>query len=252
MSEARDYSNYNHHPSNDLNVVKEMEHEHDWQSNPPIHGSTLSKRKKLSKTKKRFYAFNVDLYGIIIFHKIALYSYINFVNTSFDQAPLNIKRVLLGNMNQMYISTFMFTYFSYFLVSFYLAHGKTLGMTFFSLKTVGNEDSPNELSFMESFMRTLGYTVNYLLMFTPFLINLIRKDAKGLPDFFSQTEVMTEKEFLHYEHELKKVKVEKMVAAENEEAQVIAFPPSTAEAKKDDPSNGTIAEDAQQLDLFSL
>jgi len=225
-------------------------HEHDTDSNPSIHGPSLSKKKKLSKNKKRFYAFNVDLYGIIIFHKIALYSYIHFINTSFDQAPMNIKRNLLENINQMHISTFMFTYFSYFLVSFYLTHSKTLGMTLFDLRTVSNEDSPKELSFMESFMRALGYTVNYLLVFTPFLINLVRKDSKGIPDFFSQTQIMTEKEFLHYEHTLK-MQQNKM-NAKDEDTKIIPFPSSTnLIPKRGTPVDISITEDPQQLDLFS-
>lgn len=240
MNEARNYNNLNHHPSPELSVVSEIIHEHHMDPNPAIHGSTLSKRKKLTKTKKRFYAFNVDLYGIIIFHKIALYSYINFINTSFDQAPMNIKNILLENMNQMYISTFMFTYFSYFLVSFFLGHGKTIGMTLFELRTVGSEDSPQELSFMESFMRALGYTVNYLLIFTPFLINLVRKDSKGIPDFFSQTQVMTEKEFINFEHALKMQQLRKKT--DFERARVVPFPA---------PAKSEQLEEVQQLDLFS-
>ncbi len=239
MNEARDYINSDHHTAPELSLVKEIAHEHQMEPNPPVHGST---KKKLTKTKKRFYAFNVDLYAIIIFHKIGLYSYINFINNSFENAPINIKRALLGNIDQMYISTFLFTYFSYFLVSFYLGHGKTIGMTFFDLKTVGHEGSPRELSFMESFMRTLGHTVNYLLIFTPFLINLFRKDNKGLPDFFSQTEILTEKEFLHFEHNYKTEHTQK-------EAEIIAFPQSHL-SKKEKIENGPIDEYTHQFDLF--
>ncbi len=164
---------------------------------------------------------------------------------------MTVKRALLGNIDQMYISTFMFTYFSYFLVSFFLGHGKTIGMTFFDLRTVGHEDSPKDLSFMESFMRTLGYTVNYLLFFTPFLINLIRSDSKGLPDFFSQTEVMTENEFLHYEHSLKVEQAQKVALETNEEAQIISFPTPTEKTQNEN-QNLPIGENAHQLDLFSF
>lgn len=246
MNEARDYINSNHHPSPELDLVKDIAHEHQMEPNP----SVRSGKKKLSKSKMRFYAFNVDLYAIIFLHKLGLYSYISFINTSFEHAPGNVKRALLGNIDQMYISTFMFTYFSYFLVSFFLGHGKTLGMTFLNLKTVSHEGSPKDLSFMESFMRTLGYTVNYLLVFTPFLINLVRKDNKGLPDFFSQTEIMTEKEFLHYEHTLKVEQAQKDARENNTQAEVIPFP-SAKEMNKKLLENMPISENVQQLDLFS-
>ena len=98
-------------------------------------------------------------------------------------------------------------------------------------------------------MRTLGYTVNYLLVFTPFLINLIRKDNKGIPDFFSQTQVMTEKEFLHYEHTLKIEQNEKK--SEGEGARIISFPVSKrAKHLKNIQSNDPIHENTRQLDLF--
>ena len=148
----------------------------------------------------------------------------------------------------------MFTYFSYFLVSFYLGHGKTIGLTIFDMRTVSHEGSPRELSFMESFMRTMGYTLNYLFFFLPFLVNLVRKDKRGLPDFFSQTEVMTENEFLHYEHSIKAQKAQEEAAEQIEnldvamkEAEVIYFPTPEPMPRE---MNRPIDENAKQLDLF--
>ena len=249
MNEAKDYKDYLKTPtqnSTELALVKEVTKEH-TEALEPTHLSK-SNKKKMSKNKKRFYAFNVDLYAIIILHKIGIFSYINFISQSFEYAPSPIRRALLGNIDQMYISTFMFTYFSYFLVSYYLGHGKTMGSTCFELRAVSHEGSPKELSFMESFMRTLGYTVNYLCIFTPFLINLVRKDSKGIPDFFSQTEIMTEKEFLHYEHTLKAQKAEQEAIENQSVAQIIEFP-----AKKEVKTyeNQPIDENSLQLDLFS-
>ncbi len=245
MNEAKDYINSPVSNSPELSLVKEITKEHQEQYHQP------TKTKKLSKTQKRFYAFNVDLYAIIIMQKICVYSYITFVNQSFELAPFAVKKNLLGNLNQMYLSTLMFTYFSYFLVSFYLGHGKTIGQTIFDLRTVSHEGSPKELSFMESFMRTLGYTLNYLFLFLPFLMNLVRKDKRGLPDFFSQTEVMTENEFLHYEHSLKTKLAEKEAAEkqsiENKDADILNFP---IPEKKVHFEKKYIDEHTQQLDLF--
>lgn len=268
MNEAKDYFHNPNSSSTELTLVKEVTKEHKEQiehsgvTNPAVHekGKGKKRAKKFSKTKKRFYAFNVDLYAIIILHKIGIYSYINFINQSFEHAPSNIKRALVGNIDQMYISTFMFTYFSYFLVSYFLGHGKTIGLTVFQLRTVSHEGNPRELSFMESFMRTLGYTVNYLMIFTPFLINLFRKDKKGLPDFFSQTEIMTDKEFLHYEHEVtKEMKKESQKNLKNDlsqtqeesktsDADIIHFP--IQGEPHSNIGNEKIDENAKQLDLF--
>ena len=81
MNEAKDYFHNPNSSSTELTLVKEVTKEHKEQiehsgvTNPAVHekakGNTKAKKraKKLSKTKKRFYAFNVDLYAIIILHK---------------------------------------------------------------------------------------------------------------------------------------------------------------------------------------
>ncbi|MCR9203816.1 MAG: RDD family protein, partial [Halobacteriovoraceae bacterium] len=81
-------------------------------------------------------------------------------------------------------------------------HGQTLGKTLFKLRVLSFEDESGELSFMEAFMRTLGYTtcyvtamVNPLLPFLLFSIPVFKKNKSGIPDIFSQTEVVTEVEY---------------------------------------------------------
>ena len=160
--------------------------------------SQKPKKKGMSTIRKRFYAFNIDVFCIVILQKVGLFSYMSFVNSAFEVSPFPLKEILLGNMRQLHLSTMLFTYFSYFLVSYYLGHGKTVGKTIMHLRVVSHEGSPYELSFMESFMRTVGYTINYIFMFMPFVVNFVRSDKRGVPDFFSQTEVMTESEFEAY------------------------------------------------------
>ena len=146
------------------------------------------------KLKKRFYAFFTDLFIIGLLQKTLVYSYITFVNETFTQAPIAVKRSLLGNVGDLRLSTLLFTFFSYFLVSYYMGHGKTIGKTIFNLRVLSHEGPETELSFMEAFMRTLGYTTCYATGSFLFGIVLLRKDRRGLPDMFSQTEVITEEE----------------------------------------------------------
>lgn len=146
------------------------------------------------KLKKRFYAFFTDLFIIGLLQKFLVYSYITFVTETFIQAPTSVRQSLLGNVGQLRLSTLLFTFFSYFLVSYYLGHGKTIGKTILNLRVLSHEGPEEELSFMEAFMRTVGYTTCYATGSFLFGIVLLRQDRRGLPDFFSQTEVITEEE----------------------------------------------------------
>ncbi len=156
--------------------------------------ATLAEVKK-GKLKKRFYAFFTDLFFIGIIQKALVFTYVAFINNSFYRSSIDIKSLLVNNLWQMRLSTLVFTFFSYFLVSLYMGHGKTLGKTFFNLRVVSHEGEPQDLSFMEAFMRTMGYTTCYVAYSVLFCLPLFRKDQKGLPDLFSQTEVLTEEEF---------------------------------------------------------
>lgn len=196
MMEPKDYSNEN------VLAFPERKAETPVEEKVEIK-STFSRRlAKTSKIKLRVYAFFTDLFFIGLLQKVLVFSYVNFVNEVFHQVPLKVKANLLGSLSEMRIQTLVFTFFSYFLVSLYLGHGKTLGKTLFKLRVLSFEDDPAELSFMESFMRTLGYTTCYVtgalnpvLPLLLFGLPTLRKDRKGIPDFFSQTEVVTEKEY---------------------------------------------------------
>lgn len=146
------------------------------------------------KLKKRFYAFFTDLFIIGLLQKFLVYSYITFVTETFIQAPTTVRQSLLGNVGQLRLSTLLFTFFSYFLVSYYLGHGKTIGKTILNLRVLSHEGPEEELSFMEAFMRTIGYTTCYATGSFLFGIVLLRQDRRGLPDLFSQTEVITDEE----------------------------------------------------------
>jgi|GEM_PF-3572688 len=164
---------------------------------------TREKDNRKKKLKKRIYAFGTDLFFIGVIQKVIVLSYVSFINENFNQAPMRVKSSLLGNLGELRLSTLVFTFFSYFLLSYFLGHGKTPGKTLFNLRVFSHEGDPKELSFMEAFMRTVGYTTCYVTGSFLFFIAIFRKDARGIPDFFSQTEVYTDEEFDVLINELK-------------------------------------------------
>lgn len=168
----------------------------------PVETPKAEKKGTTSKIKLRIYAFFTDLFFIGLLQKVLVFSYVNFINENFHQVPISLKRNLLTSLSDMRVETLVFTFFSYFLVSLYLGHGQTLGKTLFKLRVLSFEGEPADLSFMEAFMRTLGYTTCYvtamlnpILPFLLFSIPVFKKDRAGIPDLFSQTEVVTEVEY---------------------------------------------------------
>ncbi len=88
-----------------------------------------------------------------------------------------------------------FTYFSYFLVASYLFEGKTIGKSIFNLRVVNKLERDGQIFFRDCLLRSVGYTLCYIMLFIPFLASAFGKEAKGLPDYLSETEVVTEEDF---------------------------------------------------------
>lgn len=147
------------------------------------------------KLKKRFYAFYIDLVTIGLIQKILVYTYVNCINDLLTSIPKFQKVSLLNHTWQLTITTLSFTFFSYFLMSLYLNHGKTLGKSLIGLRVYSSESADGDLSFSESLLRTITYTACYLTGSFLLLIPFLNKDSKGLPDYFSHTEVLSEAEF---------------------------------------------------------
>lgn len=158
----------------------------------------LKKKIKSEASKKRtrrINSFITDLLFIQIFQKMAIFAYIEFVNQSLFALPFAAKANLMGNLSQMRTTTMFLSYFSYFLVSAYLFEGKTIGKSLFNLRIVSKDREGRELSFKESVLRAVGYTISYIMLFLPFLASAFTKNGRGLPDFLSQTEVMTDEQY---------------------------------------------------------
>jgi uncharacterized RDD family membrane protein YckC len=148
------------------------------------------------KLKKRFYAFYIDLVAIGIIQKVLVYTYVKCINELLTSIPKFQKVTLLDHTWQLTISTLSFTFFSYFLMSLYLNHGQTLGKSLLGLRVYSSENTLGDLSFTESLLRTITYTACYLTGSFLLLIPFLKKDSKGLPDYFSHTEVLSQDEFL--------------------------------------------------------
>ena len=162
-----------------------------------------SKKYKKSKLAKRCYAFYCDLILIGITQKLLVYTYIKAVEELLTTIPINIKYALVGNTFKLTLSTLTFTFFSYFMISLYINHGRTFGKAIFGLQVYSNEHESTSLTFMEVFLRTLSYTICYITGSFLFALAFITKNNRGIPDFLSSTEVITDEEL-----EMKKQKQE--------------------------------------------
>jgi uncharacterized RDD family membrane protein YckC len=136
--------------------------------------------------RKRFNAFIIDLLVISIIRSFLIYTYIEFMTKYFR--ALTFDTDFLRNLyvvgNFLTITLFM----GYFICSYYISNGKTLGKLVFNLKIKSSRNS--ELTISECFMRSFGYLFCYLNFFLLFLIPFMTKDEKGLPDWISSTSVI--------------------------------------------------------------
>lgn len=157
-----------------------------------VSSRTQSDRKKVLRS--RCYAFYTDLTIIAILQKLVVLTYIRCIKELLTTIPFDVKANLLSKTYQLTFPTLVFTFFSYFLVSYFFNHGTTIGKALFSLRVCSNHDN-EELSLVQCLLRSLTYTFCYLggglLLAIPFL----RKDVKGLPDMMGSSQVLTLDEF---------------------------------------------------------
>ncbi len=145
--------------------------------------------------RHRLYAFTFDMFMIALTSKLVMFTYTSFIKSYFYQLRYQVQESLNANLSLIHFSVLMTVFFSYHFVSFYTSEGKTLGKMMFGLRVYSPTQPRMVLSMSECFKRTLGYTVCYATGFFLFALPLIRSDRRGLPDFFSQTEVTFEDYF---------------------------------------------------------
>ncbi|MCP4911849.1 MAG: RDD family protein [Oligoflexia bacterium] len=167
--------------------------------------------------RKRISAFAVDVFIIGLIEKALWIGYFAFTSEAFKLLPYSIKASLSLQSYSIRLPIILTVYFTYFLASLYMGEGKTVGKHLFGLRVRSHEGDPYELSFMESFMRTVGYTTCYASAFFFFSISVFRKDGRGLPDFFSQTETLTNEQFAYEIYLLRKAEADAAKEAKKQE-----------------------------------
>jgi uncharacterized RDD family membrane protein YckC len=138
------------------------------------------KRKKLSR---RFYAFAIDIILITFINKLCLLAIYQEFSNIF---PSIFDGKLFQYISNFSAVSFMTVFITYFLTSYYLSNGQSLGKFLFNLKVYNKK---GQLSFVDCGLRTLGYFTCYITGSLAFVLPFLRKDQRGLPDFFSKTYV---------------------------------------------------------------
>lgn len=144
--------------------------------------------------KKRIYAFGLDL-TVINFFKLLLYSvYLEYVRTYFFQFPRSLRDSLESNLQKLDTPVTILLFVTYFMLSYYLASGKTIGKFVFGLRVVVNA-TKNKMSLSQSLRRSFGSLLCYMSLGLFYVFNFLRNDGKGVADFFSKTQTVSDDEF---------------------------------------------------------
>ena len=136
--------------------------------------------------KKRTFSFLIDLLAIHYINKGFILSYEHFLK-SFFLLPLSISQEISENLGKLSLATLPFIFLAYFTMMYYLGDGQTIGKFLLNLKI--KETKNNRLTLLNCLMRSLGYFFCYFIGLFLFLIPFITKDAKGIQDWISGTEV---------------------------------------------------------------
>lgn len=167
--------------------------------------------------KRRTYAFTLDLFAVALINKGILIAYTNFLQSFFYQLPIHAQQSIIGEIPKASFFTLTAVFFSYFLMSFYLGEGKTPGKLFFGLRVYSPKKLQDTLTLKESSLRSLGYFLCYATGLFLFLAPFMRKDRKGVPDWFSGTQTISEERFLLLKNLKAKEEAEQLEKDEEEQ-----------------------------------
>ena len=127
---------------------------------------------------RRVKAFIIDLLVISSVRSIFIFIYLNKIRSF----------LFLDILKDIHLLTSFLTiiiFSGYFICSYYLSNGKTLGKLIFKLRVKSQQNS--ELKVSECFIRSFGYLFCLLNFFFLFLIPFITRNQKGIPDYISNT-----------------------------------------------------------------
>lgn len=158
--------------------------------------------------------------AIAIFEKLLLLSLKTSLNEMMLHAASTYRSEVSSVIRGFELPMLIGCYFGYFFLCLILTKGHTLGKSIMGLKVHRPHEPFSELTPMEALMRTSGYLVCYLSLGTLFLIPILSRSKKGLPDWLSGTIVSSEEELLEIkarlDHEAKQSEVRT--------AQLLLFP----------------------------
>lgn len=164
-------------------------------------------RKLLSK---RLYAFNIDLVMILFIEKSLMNLYALHTKQLTFFNPIQISNLLMKPLDTLLLTT---TIISYFTLSYYMFNGKSVGKSLMGLR-VFSKFHP-EITLYDSFSRSLGYFTCMVPMNILFAIPFLTKSGRGLPDWLSETEIVTENFYSHFTQEYYPASLEIHHAYEN-------------------------------------
>lgn len=137
------------------------------------------------KLKDRIYAFFIDLFAVSIIKLCLMVNFVSFAKIFAAGLPLKKQSHLIFNLYQIDFLLSLILFLGYFTFSLYCFKGKTLGKMVYDLEV--HSDGNESISLVQSFMRSLGYFLCYILIGLPVMINFIRKDKLGLADLISSS-----------------------------------------------------------------
>jgi uncharacterized RDD family membrane protein YckC len=156
-------------------------------------------------TRPRINAFLIDLMMIKVIYYASIFSALLFMT----DLNINWRYQDFVNIKSNSLASLYLIFTMYFSLSLYLGNGKTLGKLVMGLKVYSMEGS-KELSFKESFLRSLGYGFSVLCFLLPFAFIFFNKQKKTFACILSNTysrpeEIKRSFEVVEYFEEYKKV-----------------------------------------------
>ncbi|MBT3586486.1 MAG: RDD family protein [Halobacteriovoraceae bacterium] len=146
--------------------------------------------------RKRVWAFAIDLSLVLVTHKLIQLCYVYYVGNYLMAFDGPLKSLLAGNLGKIETFSTFIVFWCYFLGSYYLYGGRSVGKILFGLKVQSMTNPKQEhLSFQEVMMRSWGYFFCLQFFYLPFLACFLRRDQRGLQDWMSKTHIVNEAEW---------------------------------------------------------
>ncbi|MCO4794728.1 MAG: RDD family protein [Bacteriovoracaceae bacterium] len=145
--------------------------------------------------RKRVYATTLDLFFVGLINKALMFTYLNFMKSFYYQLPFSFQYKLENGIVNISTLSLFVVFWGYFMMSYYWGEGRTPGKMLFGLKVHSMNfkyHGQYHLTLAESFKRTAGYFFCYLSFGLLYGIAFLTPDRKGLPDWFSNTMVVTD------------------------------------------------------------